>query len=219
MLTAVELELGPSDALQAPQVGWRRLAVSSPNATVWESDFGDDLEFARGQFRERLSDPRAFVLAPLNAPRLHQGIGVLVPAALGEVMAEHRGRSLRLLHDTERHIDLCEPQEGFLDVARPLVARHHHLEAIDGAYVVVRVLQLTPNIHFLARQLIARDLDLAFGGDGIFGFGIFADHLFEALGPPYRCGPVRARFRASDRNRTSRSGTAHRRHPGSPDAA
>src|SRR5262249_29435588 len=141
----------------------------------------DDLEFARGQFRECLADPVAFVLVRLNAPRLHQGIGVLVPAAFGEVVAEHRGRSLRLLHDTERHIDLGEPQQGFLDVARPLVARHHHLEAIDGAYVVVRVLQLTPNIHFLARQPVARDLDLALGGDGIFGTGIFADDLFEGL--------------------------------------
>jgi hypothetical protein len=39
MLTAVELGLGPSDALQALQVGWRRLAVSSPDTTMWESDF------------------------------------------------------------------------------------------------------------------------------------------------------------------------------------
>src|SRR6516225_11493052 len=180
MLTAVELGLGPSYALQAPQVGWRRLAVSSPDTTMWESDFGAmDLKFARGQFRERLADPVAFVLVRLNALRLHQGIGVLVPAAFGEVVAEHGSRRLRLLHDTERHIDLGEPQQGFLDVARPLVACHHYLEAIDGADVVVRVLQLTPDIHFLARQLVARDLDLALGGDGIFGLGIFADHLFE----------------------------------------
>ncbi len=96
-------------------------------------------------------------------------------------MAEHGGRSLRLLDDTERHIDLGEPQEGFLDVTRPLVARHHHLEAIDGAYVIVRLLQLTPNIHFLAGQLVARNFNLALGGDGIFGLGIFADHLFEGL--------------------------------------
>src|SRR6516165_11934035 len=150
MLTAVELGLGPSYALQAPQVGWSRVAVSSPDTAIWRKRLRrDDLEF---QLRECLADPRAFALVRLNALRLHQGIGVLVPAAFGEVVAEHRGRSLRLLHDTERHIDLGEAQQGFLDVARPLVARHHQLEAIDGAYIVVRVLQLTPNIHFLARQ-------------------------------------------------------------------
>src|SRR5215467_6560886 len=137
-----------------------------------------DLEF---QLRECLADPVAFALVGLHAPRLHQRISVLVPAAFGEVVAEHGSRSLRLLDDPERQIDLREPQEGFLDVTRPLVARHHHLEAIDGAYVIVRVLQLTPNIHFLAGQLIARNLDLALGGDGIFGLGIFADHLFERL--------------------------------------
>src|SRR5262245_63104514 len=170
MLTAVELGLGPSYALQAPQVGWSRLAVSSPDTAIWGKRLRrDDLEF---QLRECLADPGAFALVRLNAPRLHQRISVLVPAAFGEVVAEHGGRSLRLLDDTECHIDLGEPQEGFLDVTRPLVARHHHLEAIDGAYVIVRVLQLTPNIHFLAGQLVARNLDLALGGDRIFRLGM-----------------------------------------------
>src|SRR5262249_46690443 len=150
-----------------------------PGHAIWGKRLRrDDLEF---QLRECLADPGAFALVRLNALRLHQCISVLVPATFGEVVAEHGGRSLRLVDDTERHIDLGEPQEGLLDVTRPLVARHHHLEAIDGADVVVRVLQLTPNIHFLARQLVARDLDLALGGDGIFGLGIFADHLFESL--------------------------------------
>src|SRR5215470_6727453 len=178
-VTAAELGPAPNCALPAPQVGWSRLAVSSPDTAIWGKRLRrDDLEF---QLRECLADPGAFALVRLNALRLHQCISVLVPATFGEVVAEHGGRSLRLVDDTERHIDLGEPQEGFLDVTRPLVARHHHLESIDGAYVILRVLQLTPDVHFLAGQLVARNLDLALGGDGIFGLGIFADHLFEGL--------------------------------------
>jgi hypothetical protein len=96
-------------------------------------------------------------------------------------VAEHGGRGLRFLHDPERHIGLGEPEQGFLDVARPLIAGHHDLEAIDGAGVVAAVQQLPPDVHLLAGQLVAGDLDLALGGDGVFAVRILARHLFEGL--------------------------------------
>ena len=96
-------------------------------------------------------------------------------------MAEHGGGGLRLLHDAERHIGLGEPQQGFLDVARSLIAGDHDLEAVDRAGVGALVQQLTPDVHLLAGKLVARDLDLALGGDGVFGVGIFAGDLFEVL--------------------------------------
>ena len=40
---------------------------------------------------------------------------------------------------------------------------------------------MTPDIHLLAGQLVAGDLDLALGGDRVFGVRIFANDLFESL--------------------------------------
>src|SRR5215475_2829046 len=40
---------------------------------------------------ERLADPRGGVLARLEAALLHQAVGVLVPAAVRKIVAEHGG--------------------------------------------------------------------------------------------------------------------------------
>src|SRR5262249_52568413 len=98
-----------------------------------------ELQLARGPSRERLADPMALVLVGLKTLRLHQGIGVLVPTAVREIVAQHRSRGLRFLHDAERHVGFGKPQQRFLDVARALIARHHDLEAIDGANIVAGV--------------------------------------------------------------------------------
>ena len=51
-------------------------------------------------------------------PASHQLVGVLVPAAVGEIVAEHGGGGLRLVDDAERHIGLGQPGQRLLDVAR-----------------------------------------------------------------------------------------------------
>src|SRR5215468_5911783 len=63
---------------------------------------------------ERPADPGALILARLQSLRLHQRVGVLVPAAVREVVAEHRSRSLRLVDDAKRHIGLGEAQQCLL---------------------------------------------------------------------------------------------------------
>src|SRR6185312_16375102 len=93
---------------------------------------------------ERLTDPGALVLARLQALRLHEGIRVLVPAAVREVVPKYGGRGLGLLDDAERHIRLREPQQGLFDVARSLIARDYDLEAVDRAGVGALVQQLAP---------------------------------------------------------------------------
>src|SRR5215813_7276801 len=86
---------------------------------------------------ERPADPGALVLARLQSLRLHQRVGVLVPAAVREVVAEHRGRSLRLVDDAKRHIGLGEAQQCLLDVASGLIAGHHPFETVDRGRVVL----------------------------------------------------------------------------------
>src|SRR5215471_1338685 len=109
-----------------------------------------ELQLARGPSRERLTDPMALVLVGLKTLRLHQGIGVLVPTAVREIVAQHRCRGLRFLHNAERHVGFGKPQQRFLDVARALIARHHDLEAIDGANIVAGVQVLPADLHLLA---------------------------------------------------------------------
>src|SRR6516165_12778047 len=77
------------------------------------------------------ADPRGLVLAGLQALRLHQRVGVLVPAAIRKIMPEYRGRRLRLVGNAERHIGFRKPQKRFFDVTRSLIAGDHHLESID----------------------------------------------------------------------------------------
>src|SRR5215468_3850177 len=89
---------------------------------------------------ERAADPGALVLARLEPAPLHQFIRILVPGAVGKVMAEHRCRSLRFARNAERHVDLGQSVERLFDVPRGLILRHDHLEAIDRADEVVLLL-------------------------------------------------------------------------------
>src|SRR5262249_60290650 len=85
---------------------------------------------AQPELLECLADPGTLVLARLQALRLHQGIGVLVPAAVREVVAEHGGGGLRLGDNAERQVSLGQPQQRFLDVAGGLVAGDPRLAGI-----------------------------------------------------------------------------------------
>src|ERR1700724_3355412 len=128
-------------------------------------------------FLESAAHPRAFVFERLEPAGFHEAEGVLVPAAVGKVMAEHGGRGLRLAGNAERQVDLGQPIERLFDVARRLILRHHDLEAVDRADEVTLLLIVAPNLHFLAGDVVARHLDLMLGAHGVFGVGDFARHL------------------------------------------
>src|SRR5947209_5059920 len=49
---------------------------------------------------ECLAYPGALVLVGLQPARLHEGVGVLVPAAVGEIVPQHRRGGLRLIDNT-----------------------------------------------------------------------------------------------------------------------
>src|SRR5713226_4794329 len=61
---------------------------------------------ARSSKPECLTDPGTLVLVGLQALRLHQGIGILVPATVGKIVAQHSRRGLRLVHNAQCHIGL-----------------------------------------------------------------------------------------------------------------
>src|SRR5262249_5626851 len=128
---------------------------------------------------ERPADPGALGLARLEPAGFHQPIGVRVPRAVREIVAQHCGGSLRLVDDAERHIDLGEPHQRLLAVARRLILGHHDLEPVDRACVVALLQIITADRHLLAGQLIPGDVDLALGACGIFAVGEFADHVVE----------------------------------------
>src|SRR4051812_1721524 len=119
------------------------------------------------------------ILARLETTRLYKIIGVLVPAAVRKIVPKYGRRGLRLTDDADRHIGLGQPRQRFLDMAGSLVAGDHGLEAVDGGGVVALGHVIAPDVHFLAGQLVARAFELGLGGGGVFGSGIFADHLFQ----------------------------------------
>src|SRR6478672_875346 len=173
--------LGLSETTRCRRRRWVEPACGVKPGRCGRSEFRADLELARGQLGERLADPMALVLIGLDAPLLHEGIGVFIPTAVRKIMTQHGGRGLRFLDYAERHVGFGQPKQRFLDVTRGLVACHHDLEAIDRTDEVPGIQILTADIHLLAGQLVARDLDLALGRDGILGIGVFADHLVERL--------------------------------------
>src|SRR5690349_13025182 len=91
------------------------------------------VEPAQPDLLEGPGDPVAFIRLGLEAAALHQGVGVLVPGAVGEIVPEHGGSGLCFFHDAERHVALGEPQQRLFDMARGLILRDHYLEAVDGA--------------------------------------------------------------------------------------
>src|SRR4030081_3353991 len=154
-----------------------------------------DQFLAETQFLEGPGDVGTLILARLETAGLYKIIGVLVPAAVRKIVSEHGGRGLRLAHDTDRHIGLGQPGQRFLDMPRGLVLGDHGLEAVDGGGVVALVHVVAAELHFAARALVARALELGLGADGIFRRRIFADHLFQRgdglLGAALIAGNVR----------------------------
>src|ERR1700681_3650599 len=114
------------------------------------------------------------VLARLETAGLYKIIGVLVPAAVRKIVAKHGGGGLRLADDPDRHIGFRQPRQRFLDVPRGLIPGDHGLEAVDGGGVVALFHVIAADIHFAARQLVARAFELGLGGGGIFRRRIFA---------------------------------------------
>src|SRR6185312_16379595 len=116
-----------------------------------------------------------------QALALQQGVGVLVPLAVGEIVPEHGGGGLRLVGDSETEVSLDQAVERFGRMARGLVILKDVAKAIDGGGVIAAVEIEPPDRHFLARQLIFGDRDLEFRVFGVFRLRVFIDDRFERL--------------------------------------
>src|SRR3954452_5979992 len=143
--------------------------------------------FLETDLLEGPAHPGPLILARFETAGFYKIIGVLVPAAIRKIVAEHGRGGLSLADDADRHIGLGEPEQRFLDMARGLILRHHGLVAIDRGRVVALLHVVAADIHFLAGELVAGALDLGLGGGGIFGVRIFAHYLLQRgdrlLGP------------------------------------
>jgi hypothetical protein len=96
-------------------------------------------------------------------------------------MAEHGRCGLRFAGNSERHVAFGKPHQRFLDVARLLILRHHRLEAVNRADEVVFLHVEAADRHFLAGEIVARDLDLLLRAFGIFGIGEFPDDFLQRI--------------------------------------
>src|SRR5271166_3216199 len=101
---------------------------------------------ARSGGNDRVVDlrhPGARIVVRRQPLALQERVGVLVPLAVGEVMAEHRGRGLCFAGDAQAQIGLDEAVERLLRMAGRLIILQHVAEAIDGGGVVIPV-QIEP---------------------------------------------------------------------------
>src|SRR4051812_41445452 len=95
---------------------------------------------AQPDFLESLADPGALILVWLQSAAAHQPIGILVPRAVRKIVPEHSRGGLRLVHNAKRHVGFGQAHQRLLDVARGLVLRDYHLEAVDRRDVVTLLL-------------------------------------------------------------------------------
>src|SRR5665213_3636042 len=147
------------------------------------------------EFLEGPGDVGAGILLRLDAAGLHEIISIFVPRAVRKIVPEHGGRGLRLADDADRHIGLGEPGQRLLDMPRGLIPGHHGLETVDRTGVVQPLEFIAADLHFLARELVARVFELGLGVDGVFGGRIFADHFVQCgdglFGPALIAADVR----------------------------
>ena len=110
---------------------------------------------------------------------LDQRIGLVVPFAAGIVRAEHGGILLRFPRNAQRQAGFGEAIERFGGVAGGLVLINHVLEADLRCGPLTRLFVEAANVHFLARQMIAHEVDLEPRVGGIFRLREATLHLAQ----------------------------------------
>ena len=113
------------------------------------------------------------------APSDQQGVAVLVPGAAGVVVAEHGGGLPRLLRQAERQVDLGQPVQRLGHVVGGLVILDHALEPADRRAVQLLALVEAADIHLLAGQMVAAEVDLQPRVAGIGGVGEAVHHVLQ----------------------------------------
>src|SRR6478735_12001067 len=141
-------------------------------------------ENAADRAREALegaADIGATILARLQTAALQQLVGVLVPRAIREVVAEHGRGSLGFVGDAHRHIGLGQAHQRLLDMPRRLVLDDDLAEAVHRAGVVALLQIVAADVHLLAGELVARHQELLLGVQHVFRLRIICDQLLEGL--------------------------------------
>src|SRR5262245_43934359 len=114
--------------------------------------------------------------------RLEVGVGqevvaVLIPVAAGIVVAEHGGGVLRLVLDAERQVALGEPLQRLRHVGGGLVELDHAAEAVDGRQILLALEVEAADLHLLAGEVVAGEVELEGGVARIVGVGEAGDDV------------------------------------------
>src|SRR5579864_4672061 len=123
--------------------------------------------------------PRALVNLRLQMMPLQELVGVLVPGAAGIIVAQHGGRGFRFAVDTQRIVGLGQTLQGFGDLRGLLILLDDRAKAVDGADIIALVEVVAADRHFLARQMIERQVDLERCVAGIFGIREALDDVLQ----------------------------------------
>src|SRR5258708_12576224 len=117
--------------------------------------------FARALARSRVGLLAAAALGDRGRlPRLEERVAVAVPSAAGIIVAEHGRGLLRLLGEAERHIAFGQAMQRLRHMRRRLMVVDDALEAVDGGEIEALLLGPAADLHLLAGELVARQIDL-----------------------------------------------------------
>src|SRR5579885_54338 len=133
------------------------------------------------QWSEEVGEPGAALLLRLQILGFQQIVAHLVPAAAGVVVAEHRGGGLRLVVHAQRQVAFGQPLEGLRHMAGGLVLLHHGPEAVDGGEILSAILVPAPDLHLLAREMVAAEVDLERRVAGIGRSGKAVHDLLQGI--------------------------------------
>src|SRR5882724_4912716 len=126
-------------------------------------------------------EPGAFLPHRLQVLAGQQIVAVLVPVAAGVVVAEHGRGGLRLVLDADRQVALGQALERLRNVGRGLVELDDAAEAVDGGEVLLALEVEAADLHFLAGEVVAGEVELQRRIARVVGVGEAGDDVVEGI--------------------------------------
>src|SRR5208283_5338189 len=111
----------------------------------------------------------------------HEGITVLIPFAPRIIIAEHRRIGLGLIGESKCEVALDEALQRLWDMRRRLIIVDHAFEAVHRRQILAPRQVITADLHLLAGQMVAGEIELELGVPRIFAVGKTTHHIVERL--------------------------------------
>lgn len=110
-----------------------------------------------------------------------QVIAVTVPLAIGVVVPEHRSRLAGFVNHADLKIDFYDALKRLGNVVCRLEIGHDALITSKSGFVIMLLLVVSPDEHFLAGQMVTAEIDLELGVTCISRLRETGHHFLERV--------------------------------------